>query len=274
MQYYKKFLTRNLILYFCLISSGIFGQDFKIFYDLKYRPSSIKDSTVIEKSVLDITSKGESIFRSEQDRISDSLISTNGMGLGRQIRFENQFYVIKKINLQLVLKSVTSIYKDIFFIKIENKLDWKVLTEKSKIGSFSVQKAEVNYGGRKWIAWFTNEIPINDGPYVFYGLPGLIIKINDEKEDYVFNLVEIKKTNNELYYRKKGNFLTWEMYKKLCLNYYSDPLAQIKLNDDPYKIDDGNGRMISANLNNHSIKIKKMILNNNNPIEIDNRVEY
>jgi GLPGLI family protein len=28
---------------------------------------------------------------------------------------------------------------------------------------------------------FTTEIPIQDGPYVFKGLPGFIVKISDEK---------------------------------------------------------------------------------------------
>lgn len=33
------------------------------------------------------------------------------------------------------------------------------------------QKATCDFAGRKWIAWFTTEIPIQDGPYKFYGLP-------------------------------------------------------------------------------------------------------
>jgi len=40
-------------------------------------------------------------------------------------------------------------------------------------------------------AWFTREIPIAEGPYKFYGLPGLIIKISDSRDYYSFELTKI-----------------------------------------------------------------------------------
>jgi GLPGLI family protein len=47
----------------------------------------------------------------------------------------------------------------------------KISSEKRKIGDFDCQRAELDYGGRKWIAWFAAEIPFQDVPYVFHGLP-------------------------------------------------------------------------------------------------------
>ena len=32
----------------------------------------------------------------------------------------------------------------------------------AKIGEFNAQKAETNFAGRKWIAWFTTDIPFQD----------------------------------------------------------------------------------------------------------------
>lgn len=51
-------------------------------------------------------------------------------------------------------------------------------------------------GGRDWVAWFTNDIPIQDGPYKFCGLPGLIIKIEDDTKTHKFILVANKNLNN------------------------------------------------------------------------------
>ncbi len=46
------------------------------------------------------------------------------------------------------------------------------------------------------MAWYTTEIPINDGPYKFFGLPGLIIKLYDEKEHYVFEMTKLERYEN------------------------------------------------------------------------------
>lgn len=52
----------------------------------------------------------------------------------------------------------------------------KLSHETIQILNFKAQKATAKYGGRKWTAWFCQEIPIPNGPYKFGGLPGLIVK--------------------------------------------------------------------------------------------------
>lgn len=81
---------------------------------------------------------------------------------------------------------------------------WKLTDETSTISGYEVQKAVTEFAGRTWIAWFASEIPINDGPYKFNGLPGLIVKISDTKQHYVFELLSMHtaKTEKEnIYYR-------------------------------------------------------------------------
>ncbi|MCC3217850.1 GLPGLI family protein [Chryseobacterium sp. X308] len=79
---------------------------------------------------------------------------------------------------------------------MEETLKWKILSDRKKIGSYNSQKAVITYGNREWTAWFSNDIPINDGPYIFRGLPGLIVSVADGN-DYKFDLVQIK---NQLTY--------------------------------------------------------------------------
>ncbi len=65
-------------------------------------------------------------------------------------------------------------------------MDWKLCSETDSISGYAVQKATCTYGGRDWEAWFTKDIPFNDGPYKFSGLPGMILKIKDTKGHYSF----------------------------------------------------------------------------------------
>lgn len=104
---------------------------------------------------------------------------------------------------------------DKFNIKIEDPLNWKLTSETKTIENIKCQKAVVEYAGRQWIAWFTDEINVSDGPYIFKGLPGLIIQISDKDENYIFKLSKIrKKTNTSLFIDNEGKQINWEEYKK------------------------------------------------------------
>jgi len=67
-------------------------------------------------------------------------------------------------------------------------LQWKLKNETKTIAGLTCSKATTNYGRREYTAWFTTEIPISDGPYIFNGLPGLIVKVVDSKRWYDFEL--------------------------------------------------------------------------------------
>lgn len=77
-----------------------------------------------------------------------------------------------------------------------NIFNWKLTGDTATIAGYKTQKATTEFGGRSWIAWFSSEIPFNDGPYKFNGLPGLIVKVYDTRMHYVFELNSIKKPEN------------------------------------------------------------------------------
>ncbi len=73
-------------------------------------------------------------------------------------------------------------------------IKWELIDEQKKILSYTCQKAIGRFRGRTYEAWFTPKIPIQEGPYKFTGLPGLILEISDLKKDYVFNCIGIEKS--------------------------------------------------------------------------------
>jgi len=85
--------------------------------------------------------------------------------------------------------------------KYEEPLDifnWKLTQETSTICGYNAKKATCNFGGRSWVAWFAPELPYSDGPYKFNGLPGLIVKIADTRNQYVFELLSLGKPAKSL----------------------------------------------------------------------------
>ena len=85
--------------------------------------------------------------------------------------------------------------------KYEENIDmfnWQISGDTVTINGYKAQKATCDFGGRSWVAWFSPDIPYSDGPYKFNGLPGLIIKVGDTREHYVFELISIKNPENKL----------------------------------------------------------------------------
>ena len=73
---------------------------------------------------------------------------------------------------------------------------WEVFGEKKQIAGYDCQKAETNFLGRKWTAWFAPEIPVEDGPWKLCGLPGLILQAEDSEKEYRFTCIEIKNVSD------------------------------------------------------------------------------
>ncbi len=63
---------------------------------------------------------------------------------------------------------------------------WNLYADQQVILSYRCYKATTTFRGRNYIAWYTKEIPVSNGPWKFAGLPGLILKVYDTKNQYVF----------------------------------------------------------------------------------------
>ena len=68
---------------------------------------------------------------------------------------------------------------------------WQIQSETTKILSYTCQKALGEFRGRKYIAWFTSDIPLSDGPWKFCGLPGLILAVQDTEAYFVFTCIGV-----------------------------------------------------------------------------------
>lgn len=49
---------------------------------------------------------------------------------------------------------------------------WEIHNDTMTVLGYLSQKASCNFRGREFVAWFTTEIPISEGPWKFYGYPG------------------------------------------------------------------------------------------------------
>jgi GLPGLI family protein len=69
---------------------------------------------------------------------------------------------------------------------------WEIQGDTLTVCGYLCQKAVCRFRGRDFIAWFTPTIPINNGPWKFGGLPGLILKVCDKDGLYIFECTKIE----------------------------------------------------------------------------------
>lgn len=262
----------------------------RFFYELKYKPGKDMDERKTTMAILDIL-KEKSIYQDYLMVSQDSILkieveqmmkSGQFKDLSKSIKEPNFSYKVTKTYPNMDIKYTEQILQDKISYDDKTKFDWKISSEQEKIGSYNTQKATTSFGGREWTAWFTTDIPFQEGPYKFHGLPGLIVKIEDESKDYSWELKANKKIPNyeeESYAEKlqkqftgsKGNVLTVsrEKFNQLYDAYKKDPFgsmrAQMAQIPSDAKMPDGTS--ISQMLKEQEAKLKERLNENNNPIE-------
>lgn len=108
----------------------------------------------------------------------------------------DQFKVIKNYPSKgnNLLYCYSSCQKENYGSRNKEVFDWELINgSDSLIMGHHCMKAICKKKHRKYIAWFSPEIPIDEGPYKFYGLPGLIMKIKDSKGYHDFEITGIRK---------------------------------------------------------------------------------
>lgn len=189
----------SLILVF--LSLFCFSQNQRFTYLYQFVPDSTnkaeRKSEVLLLEVLPKFSKfySQEVFKSDSAMnaaITKELAATGSINIKSNMK-KGAFrdVVIKEFPAKNVIL-FSRIGRTEFKVADERKMVWQIQPEKQKIGEFNAQKATTNFAGRNWTAWFTTEIAIQDGPYKFHGLPGLIIKLVDESDSHSFELKEIK----------------------------------------------------------------------------------
>lgn len=281
---------------FLLLSLMISAQNNRVIYEYKFAPDSTKiDSLKTEWMYLDINKKGSKYYSKsafESDSIvNESIkkqmasgmksISVSRQSIGGEINYE-----VEKTYPDYKTFLVSNIGNDTYKIAEDRKPNWKISTEKKQLGTFNVQKATTDFAGRSWTAWFTTEVPIQDGPYKFSGLPGLIVQIEDQTGTHKMELKGLKKIaetkTEELntqgkdipLLRKKPLEVNRSQYVKQLKQYQNDPVQGMReiLNRPNSKVSiNVNGKEISDPkevLRELEKNAKEELQRNNNTIEL------
>lgn len=227
-----------LIPLFIVLFSFGFSQNHRFIYEYTFAKGTTNlQNTESELTVLDIGKDGSS-FYSLHHKKSDSLADLNEIYepdhtkniFGRR---KLQHQVKKYANnseINYIFPTGTTHY-NVYF---DPKINWKITSETKMFNGYKVQKATSRIFERDWTVWFTNEIPISDGPVWLNGLPGLIL------------IAEDRLGSQKFFFTGKQNLKQFNLSKTLRIH-VNDKVKEEKTNREKIKkIIEGN---IAATLN-------------------------
>lgn len=236
---------RNISIIMLLFWFGLGNaQAIRIYYSLDYK---IRTSAPERKQVLDILTikDGVSVFENWKSFQKDSMFISSRELLGVEDNESFTRSMFNKMENYKIVKSNPSealIYKEhingieTYTYKESPKMEWKFYTDTMKIEGYECKKATTSFGARDWVAWFSEEIPIADGPYKFRNLPGLILKIYDTQQEYVWTMVGIKHHHKLMLYPNNmmevqefaGINITKEQYKRIREQLIKSPMKNMR----------------------------------------------
>lgn len=144
---------------------------------------------------------------------------------------EENEYVYKNFIENVVNYSDVISFKEFFILEQIPKLNWSLTQEKKALLGYECFKATTLFRGRKYEAFYTTDIAISNGPWLFHGLPGLILEINCiEANDLKFkiqaySIKQLKVDNFEIDnpYQKKGK-ISWDDFLGLYQKKYDQTI--------------------------------------------------
>lgn len=196
---------------FVLFSTNLVAQKYikdNFKYKITYELTAHLDSTDVEfvkTEKMDLLVGDKlSTFSSRAMSVENKLKIRGNSGRTSRNALTEFRYIIVKDREQKNTYYTEAIVQDDYYYK-EKAIDtiWKIDQETKQYNKYTCQKATATWRGRSYTAWFTEQIPIAEGPYKFSGLPGLIVELYDDDKDYHFKLTSFEKLNASLEFKMR-----------------------------------------------------------------------
>ncbi|HCA09919.1 MULTISPECIES: GLPGLI family protein [unclassified Chryseobacterium] len=283
-------MKKVITLFILLLTLSVCAQSQRFIYEYKFSiDSTARDVQETEIMFLDVIPKGSNFYSSDVFKSDSIWAAAMDMHVKRgietdfsKIKFKGKIrYSVEKSYPDYSVIFFNSLGIDRYMVEERRKQKWKILPDKAKIGELAAQKAVCEFAGRKWTAWFTTDLLIQDGPYKFYGLPGLIVKLEDSSQTHSFELKGIKKLPEGYEWKNSGENgfnlikLNETKYKQAFKDYCKDPMKSEKLmqaqSRDVLEIDDS-GKLVktsNAKRKEREMQLINQIKKENNILELD-----
>lgn len=82
------------------------------------------------------------------------------------------------------------------YLYLEEKItpmEWVISPDTATVMGYECKRASTSFRGRNYNVWFTPDIPIQEGPWKFYGLPGAILQAESSDGIFQFRAIGLER---------------------------------------------------------------------------------
>jgi len=131
------------------------------------------------------TPEGLANFKKTQEAALQAMIAQGGIDVNKLPRKKETLYVLKSAaDFTITVYDMIGTDEPVYYTEPYSEMVWEIGDSTKTILGYECIQATTDYHGRRWTAWFTPDIPVQDGPWKFHGLPGLILKVGTGEGGY------------------------------------------------------------------------------------------
>lgn len=154
------------------------GEEKNTKYHLLANPTFSKFYNPQSEEIDSLTSTPEGLanFKKTQETALKAMIGQGQITVDKLPHKKVTDYVIKSAQDSTITVYDMLMDEHVYYTEPFSEMIWEIGDSTKNVLGYECIQAITDYHGREWIVWFTPDIPIQDGPWKFKGLPGLILE--------------------------------------------------------------------------------------------------
>lgn len=221
-------MVKSVSTLFLFFSTLFTAQTYRVIYEAEFLPQKNTATFKRELMCLDIDAKSnKSSFYSLNRVQRDSLIALKKYQDLKAIEKPYLNFVTHKDEVTN-MAYCTKMFGYDYCFRVQEAISWSpdnvpTLPVKGLAANYrNLRYAKTKFAGRAWRAIYTEEIGMPEGPYLFSGLPGLILTIASQDGEYRFTAVSIQQIPEMTYGSYKVN-IKEKKYREFIKEFASNP---------------------------------------------------
>ncbi|HMX83663.1 MAG TPA: GLPGLI family protein [Saprospiraceae bacterium] len=107
---------------------------------------------------------------------------------------QDEFVIFRDLNKRSTKQLIETLGRTYLIDEAATPPKWKILNEIKDVAGYICMKAETydSIKDQRIVAWFTDQIPVDGGPEMMFGLPGMILELNMNQGSVIITALSVK----------------------------------------------------------------------------------